>query len=74
MHLRNIPLTSSRKKGLTMGLLRNGVAWFGGLLVLCYLLSALVIRDTVFCVVEEADVDGANGYYSALNGVYWKRG
>jgi len=25
-------------------------------------------------VVEEADVDGANGYYSALNGVYWKRG
>jgi len=54
--------------------MRNGVAWYSVLLVLCYLLSLLVIRDTVFCVVEEADVEGANGYYSALNGVYWKRG
>lgn len=52
----------------------NGAVVFASAVALAFVFGALIIRETVYCSVGHAGESDANGYYSALNGVYWKHG
>lgn len=51
----------------------NGLLVLAGVFCMAFL-SAIVLRDPVYCSVSGSGSPRANGYYAALNGVYIKAG